>query len=103
MSAAQMIRILEKDNNRRGDLFSRLVSDLFVSLGYDHVRRDIARSGREIDIEAEHRLEPRVAIAECKALKLPAGGTDLNTLAGKLRTERRRHKGKSVIPYFVSL
>jgi len=34
----------------RGDLFGRLMSDLFVSLGYDDVRLNIARSGREIDM-----------------------------------------------------
>jgi hypothetical protein len=97
------IRILEEDANRRGDLFGRLMSDLFVSLGYDDVRLNIARSGREIDIEAEHRLEKRLAIAECKALKDVVGGKDLNTLAGKLRAERSKHPGVEITPYFVSL
>ena len=31
------IRILVPDRNRRGDLFGRLMSDLFVSLGYDQI------------------------------------------------------------------
>ena len=35
MPNAITIRILEKDNNRRGDLFGRLMNDLFLSLGYD--------------------------------------------------------------------
>jgi hypothetical protein len=103
MSGSLAIRILEEDANRRGDLFGRLMSDLFVSLGYDDVRQNIARSGREIDIEAEHRLENRLAMAECKALKDPVGGKDLNTFAGKLRAERRKHPGLKITPYFVSL
>jgi hypothetical protein len=31
------MRILKKDNNRRGDLFGRLIGYLFLSLGYDDV------------------------------------------------------------------
>jgi restriction endonuclease len=103
MPGTGRIRILEKDNNRRGDLFGRLASDLFVSLGYDHFRLNIARSGREIDIEAEHRLEQRLALAECKALKVPVGGKELNAFAGKLRAERGKRPGASITPYFVSL
>ena len=97
------IRILAADNNVRGDLFARLMSDLFLSLGYDNVRLNIARSGREIDIEAEHRLERRRAIAECKALDVKVGGKDVNTFAGKLRPERGRRPRSAVTPYFISL
>jgi hypothetical protein len=82
------VRILEKDNNRRGDLFGRLMNDLFLSLGYDNVRLNIARSGREIDIEAEHRLEQRRAVAECKALSEKVGGTQINTFRGSIEAER---------------
>src|SRR5438445_13853460 len=97
------IIILERDNNRRGDLFGRLMSDLFVSLGYDNIRLNVARSGREIDILAEHRLENRMAIAECKAVAEKIGGTDINTLGGRLRTEQRKNPGRSITPYFISL
>jgi hypothetical protein len=97
------IRIMAEEANQKGDLFGRLMSDLFLSLGYDNVRLNIARSGREIDIEAEHRLESRHAIAECKALITKVGGTEINTFAGKLRTERRRRGRSSVAAYFISL
>jgi hypothetical protein len=103
MVEAVSIRILEKDNNRRGDLFGRLMGDLFFSLGYDDPRLNIARSGREIDIEAKHRLERRLAMAECKALRGKAGGKVINAFAGKLRAERRKHPGVTITPYFVSL
>jgi len=73
------IRILETDNNRRGDLF--------VSLGFEQPRLNVHKSGRELDIETNHRLEPRRAIAECKATADPIGGDDLNKLVGALDAE----------------
>lgn len=97
------IIILERDNNRRGDLFGRLMSDLFVSLGYDNIRLNVARSGREIDILAEHRLENRTAMAECKAVEEKIGGKEINAFAGKLRAEQRREPKRPITPYFISL
>lgn len=95
------IRILEKENNRRGDLFGRLMADLFVALGYEQPRLNIHKSGREIDLWAEHRLELRRAIAECKATAEPVGGDDLNKFVGVLDAERE--DGLPVTGYFVSL
>ncbi|MCX5733746.1 MAG: NACHT domain-containing protein [candidate division NC10 bacterium] len=98
-----LVRILAIENNRRGDLFARLMGDFFLSLGYEDVRFNIARSGREIDIEAEHRLEKRRAIAECKATEEKTGGKEVNAFAGKLRPERQRCLSGSVTPFFISL
>jgi hypothetical protein len=64
---SETIRILEKENNRRGDLFGRLMADLFVALGYEQPRLNIHKAGRELDLSADHRLESRRAIAERKA------------------------------------
>jgi hypothetical protein len=98
------IKILAREGNAHGDLFGRLMSDLFLSLGYDAVRLNVARSGREIDIVAKHRLEPRSAIAECKATGEKVGGAEINKLAGKLRPERQRREDQSdVTGYFISL
>jgi len=95
------IRILEKDNNRRGDLFGRLIADLFVALGYDQPRQNVHKSGREIDLQADHRLEKRRAIAECKATVDPIGGDDVNKFVGALDAE----SGGDVpmTGYFISL
>jgi hypothetical protein len=82
------IRILEKDPNRRGDLFGRLMADLFVALGYEQPRMNIHKSGRELDLSADHRLEPRSAIGECKATADTIGGGDLNKFVGALDVER---------------
>src|SRR5229473_357221 len=101
MPRADRIRILEEDNNRRGDLFGRLMADLFVALGYEQPRLNVHKSGRELDLAAEHRLEPRRAIGECKATAEPIGGDDLNKFVGALDAE---HEDKRpVTGYFISL
>ena len=102
MSAPTPIRILPDEPNKKGDLFARLMRDLFFSIGYDNPRMNVARSGREIDLEADHRLEDRRALAECKATEDPIGGREINTFAGKLRAERTRD-GRSLSASFVSL
>jgi hypothetical protein len=95
------IRILENDPNRRGDLFGRLMADLFVALGYNQPRLNIHKSGRELDLSADHRLETRRAIGECKATVTPIGGDEINKFVGALDAER---KGKvPTTGYFISL
>ena len=44
------IRILEEENNRRGDLFGHLMADLLVALGYEQPRLNVHKSGRELDL-----------------------------------------------------
>ncbi len=97
------IRILEKDNNRRGDLFGRLMADLFVALGYEQPRLNVHKPGRELDLWADHRLEPRRAVAECKATAQPIGGADVNKFVGVLDAERGDKKKHPVTGYFISL
>jgi len=95
------LRLLASDNNDRGDLFTRLMSDLFYALGYDNLRFDVNKTGREIDIEGTHRREARRVLAECKAHSKKMGGADLNKFLGVLT--RERGKGQPVAGYFVSL
>lgn len=95
------IRILEKDNNRRGDLFGRLMTDLFVALGYEPPALNIHKAGRELDLSTRHRIEPRRAIGECKATVEKIGGDDINKFVGALDAEQ---DGKDpVAGYFISL
>ena len=101
MSDSISIRILEEDTNRRGDLFGRLMADLFVALGYEQPRLNIHKSGRELDLSADHRLEPRRAIGECKATAETIGGDELNKFVGALDVE---HEDKRPLTgYFISL
>jgi hypothetical protein len=103
MDNPSSIRLLGTTNNERGDLFTRLVRDLFFSLGYDNLELDVATSGRELDIQGEHRFEPRRLAAECKAHAASMGGGELNKFLGVLTRERRKHHPKPVAGYFVSL
>lgn len=103
------IEIFEIDNNKKGDLFSRLMGDLFHTLGYGQARFDIHKSGRELDIEVHHRTEEKIAIAECKAHKVTIGGGDLNKFFGALETERNKYKkinhpnNIDIVGYFISI
>ncbi|TCL14222.1 restriction endonuclease [Roseivirga ehrenbergii] len=100
---------LELTHNKKGDLFCRLMSDLFHALGYDEPRFDVHKSGREIDLQTVHRIENKIAIAECKAHKATIGGSDINKFVGALDAEKRKHsksdlyKDYDVTGYFVSL
>jgi hypothetical protein len=103
------IEVFEKAPNKKGDLFGRLMSDLFHTLGYDEPRINIHKSGREIDLSATHRTEQKIAIAECKAHSEKIGGADINKFVGIIDAERRKlkrnktSKGYSVAGYFISL
>ena len=99
--AARTILLLATDNNQRGDLFTRLGKDLFFALGYDELRLNVHKAGRELDILGQHRHEARGLVAEFKATKAPIGGDDLNKFLGVLTRERGR--GVRVAGYFVSL
>lgn len=94
--------VIAADDNQRGDLFGRLVCDVFHSLGYENFRLNINRTGREIDIRGRHRAEQKTVIAECKATKRPIGGADLNKFAGASQVEAQGVQ-TVVAPYFVSL
>src|SRR6202047_979447 len=102
MHADAPIRILASPV-QTGDLFGRLVADLFLALGYDQPRLNIHKTGREIDIQAHHRTEPRSVRAECKATAKPIGGDAINKFAGALERERRRNPKEEICGYFISL
>lgn len=109
-----MIRVLEPDGNRRGDLFTRLVAEMFRGLGYETDSLNLASPGREIDIILTHRTEWRTAIVECKAHKKPVGGDATSKFYGAFEREWQliqRNSGerqgssgdRQATAYFVSL
>ena len=102
MNSSINIRLLGSTNNERGDLFTRLTKDLFFALGYDNLRLDVHKSGRELDLVGEHRFEPRGVVAECKAHAGKMGGAELNKFYGALTRERQKSK-QPVAGYFISL
>jgi Restriction endonuclease len=103
MNTPDTLRLLASSDNARGDLLTRLVGDLFFALGYDDLRFNVHKSGREIDIQGRHRLEPRRLVAECKAHADKMGGADLNKFFGVVSRERDRDEQTPVAGYFVSL
>lgn len=103
MEITPEIRLLGSTNNERGDLFTRLTKDLFFALGYDDLRLNIHKTGREVDLQGQHRLEPRRVVAECKAHASAIGGDDLNKFLGVLTRERKLGGSTPVSGYFVSL
>lgn len=104
MPTSSIIRILETEPNKRGDLFNRLVGGMFLALGYDRlVRLNIHKSGREIDIQVDHRTERRRAIAECKATKAKTGEDRINKFVGALGAEKRKNPNIQITGYFISL
>jgi hypothetical protein len=102
-TTATPIRLLANGNNQHGDLFNTLTSDLFFALGYDQLRFNVHKAGRELDIKGQHRHEPRALVAECKAQQKPIGGADLNKFLGVLMREREGHGNAAIAGYFVSL
>jgi hypothetical protein len=103
MNSTSEIQLLASTNNERGDLFTRLTKDLFFALGYDNLRLDVHKSGRELDLQGEHRFEPRRVVGECKAHATKMGGAELNKFFGALARERKKHAPTPVAGYFVSL
>lgn len=102
MGSVQNIRLLG-DKNERGDTFTRLSQDLFFSLGYEDIKLDVIKPGREIDIQGKHRHEERYVVAECKAHAKKMGGAELNKFYGVLTRERERKYPGQVSGYFISL
>lgn len=103
MSHPAALRLLETDNNRRGDLLTTLVRDLFLCVGYEDPRLNIHKGGYELDVKALH-LDGSIAVAECKATKDLPGGTELGEFAGnRLARENNANKDRRVVGYFVSL
>src|ERR1700733_9665804 len=97
------LRVIADDNNSKGDTLSRLLADLFETLGYDDCRINIHKTGRELDIKGRHAFEGRTLVAECKAQQRPVGGDDINKFVGVVDAERRTAKQSSVHGYFVSI
>lgn len=102
MQRTTTIRFLTPTTNQKGDLFTRLMENLFQALGYNDFRLDVQKPGREIDIEGRHLYQPTLLRAECKAHEGKIGGRDLNAFYGVVTRERDETK-KPIDAYFVSL
>ncbi|MBL7259304.1 NACHT domain-containing protein [Paractinoplanes lichenicola] len=102
MDEIPKIRVVSGNSNEKGDILTRLMGDLFHSLGFVDLQYDLARSGRELDIVGVHEFEEKALRAECKAHTETIGGADVNKFAGVLQAEQNR-TAQPVSGYFISL
>ncbi|UKD57117.1 NACHT domain-containing protein [Amycolatopsis sp. FU40] len=103
MTTSITTRVIANTSNAKGDVLTRLATDVFEALGYEKFRLNVHKSGRELDISASHKFESRTVVAECKAHEAPIGGSDVNKFAGVLDVERRVAKTADIVGYFLSL
>ena len=96
------LRLLPPTLQEKGDLFTRLVKDFFFAIGYEDLLYDVAKSGREVDIQGKHRIEPKLLRAECKAHAGKMGGAEINKFRGVLGVERAK-VNREIVGYFISL
>src|SRR5208282_3250825 len=97
------LAVMAEGNNAIGDTLTRLVTDVFRAIGYENLRVNIHKTGRELDIKGQHAFEDKILIAECKAQKTPVGGSDINKFVGVVDAERRRAGQSQVHGYYISL
>lgn len=97
------IRVLHETPNERGDLLTQLTEAYFIALGYQSFAFNVAKSGREIDLQGRHITEDRLVRAECKAQTNPVGGAAVNKFAGALQVERASRAPVAVSGYFLSI
>ena len=100
------ILILEKDRDKKINLFVRMACDAFHALGFDdsHFSSSAHALMREFDAALRHRTENRIALVEIKSQKTKVGNADINKYVGVLDVERSKYEqgGNDVVGYFVS-
>lgn len=84
------IRIAAKDNQKRGKIFERMISDLLERQGYEDIRLNQVEQGYELDFKARHKGVE--IIGECKAHKDKIRSPDIHEFFAKFTLERRRNK-----------
>ena len=68
-----MIKILASNPNEKGDLFEDFTKKILDALGFHNFIKDVAKVGRELDIQANHKVTDEPILCECKAYKEKLG------------------------------
>lgn len=77
--------------NARGHLFETFVATLLHTYGYEAPTKsnvNVTAEGIEIDVVTKHRLDNKIAYAECKAYGRPVKAAELTSFYGKLTVQR---------------
>jgi len=68
-----MIKILASNSNEKGDLFEDFTKKILDALGFHNFRIDVPKVGRELDIQANHKVTDEPILCECKAYEEKLG------------------------------
>ena len=77
-----MIKILAVNPNEKGDLFEDFTKKILNALGFHNFRKDVAKVGRELDIQANNKVTDEPILCECKAYKKELSGDHLSKFYG---------------------
>lgn len=87
-----MIKILASNSNEKGDLFEDFTKKILDALGFHNFRIDVPKVGRELDIQANHKVTDEPILCECKAYKEELGGDYLSKFYGVYEHEYESNK-----------
>ena len=87
-----MIKILASNSNEKGDLFEDFTKKILDALGFHNFRIDVPKVGRELDIQANHKVTDEPILCECKAYKEELGGDHLSKFYGVYEHEYESNK-----------
>jgi len=68
-----MIKILASNSNEKGYLFEDFTKKILDALGFYNFRIDVPKVGRELDIQANHKVTDEPILCECKAYEEKLG------------------------------
>lgn len=85
------IKILANNRNEKGDLFEEFMEKVLDSAGYEDFRRDVRKTGRQIDLYAKNKVTGQPILCECKAHERPIGTGDINKFYGVYDREYRQN------------
>ncbi len=77
-----MIKILASNSNEKGKLFEDFIKRILDALGFHNFRIDVHRTGRELDIQANHKVTDEPILCECKAHETRLSGDELSKFYG---------------------
>ncbi|MFZ2070385.1 MAG: tetratricopeptide repeat protein [Halobacteriota archaeon] len=87
-----MIKILASNSNEKSDLFEDFTKKILDALGFHNFRIDVLKVGRELDIQANHKVTDEPILCECKAYEEKLGGDHLSKFYGVYEHEYKLNK-----------
>jgi len=86
-----LIRILARQRKEKGDLFEEFMEKALDSAGYEDFKRDVRKTGRQIDLYARHKVTGQPILCECKAHTDKIGTADFHKFYGVYEKEYQQN------------